>query len=137
MFASEQIVLWAPQMVLAMPLFGFVILAFLGGTAKKQGSQHGMMVLATFCTFASFGFALLTVYNLFLQAPGDHGLRYVQPWFMHMNWIDVAGFTVPMAQLIDPLSCVMLLVVTGIGSLIHLYSIGYMSHDEERVRYFS
>ena len=50
MFASEQIVLWAPQMVLAMPLIGFVILAFLGGTAKKQGSQHGMMVLATFCT---------------------------------------------------------------------------------------
>jgi NADH-quinone oxidoreductase subunit L len=137
MFASEQIVLWAPQMVLAMPLFGFVILAFLGGTAKKQGSQHGMMVLATGCTFASFGFALLTVTNLFSQAPGDHGYRFVQPWLGQLNWIDVAGFTVPMAQLIDPLSSVMLLVVTGIGSLIHLYSIGYMSHDEERVRYFS
>ena len=53
MFAADRIVLWAPWMVLFMPLFGFTILAFLGGTAKKQGSEHGMMVLATGCTFTS------------------------------------------------------------------------------------
>jgi NADH-quinone oxidoreductase subunit L len=44
---------------------------------------------------------------------------------------------VPFALLIDPLSVLMMLVVTGVGSLIHIYSLGYMAHDEERVRYFS
>ena len=136
MFAAERIVLWAPWMVLFMPLFGFVILAFLGGTAKRQGSEKGMMVLATFCTFASFFFAVLTIRSLLSLPAGDHGLHFVQP-VLPLNWIDVAGFTIPLALLIDPLSSTMLMVVTGIGSLIHLYSIGYMSHDEERVRYFS
>ena len=136
MFAAERIVLWAPWMVLFMPLFGFIILAFLGGTAKKQGSEKGMMVLATFCTFASFFFALITIRSLLSLPAGDHGLHFVQPG-LPLNWIDVAGFTIPLALLIDPLSSTMLMVVTGIGSLIHLYSIGYMSHDEERVRYFS
>src|SRR6185436_894881 len=53
------------------------------------------------------------------------------------NLIDVGGLRVPFALLIDPLMVMMILVITGIGSLIHIYSIGYMSHDEERVRYFS
>ena len=136
MFAAERIVLWAPWMVLFMPLFGFIILAFLGGTANKQGSEKGMMVLATFCTFASFFFALVTIRSLLSLPAGDHGLHFVQPG-LPLNWIDVAGFTIPLALLIDPLSSTMLMVVTGIGSLIHLYSIGYLSHDEERVRYFS
>ena len=43
----------------------------------------------------------------------------------------------PLNLLLDPLSAVMILVVTGVGSLIHIYSIGYMAHDEEQVRYFS
>ena len=137
MFAPDQIVLWAPWMVVFMPLFGFIVLAFLGGLAKKQGQQQGMMVLATVCTFASFFLALLTVRSLLSLPAGDHGLHFVQPSLMSFNWIDVAGFTIPFALLIDPLSSTMMLVVTGIGSLIHLYSIGYMSHDEERVRYFS
>ena len=137
MFAPDQIVLWAPWMVVFMPLFGFIVLAFFGGLAKKQGQQQGMMVLATVSTFISFFLALLTVRSLLSLPAGDHGLHFVQPALMSFNWIDVAGFTIPLALLIDPLSSTMMLVVSGIGSLIHLYSIGYMSHDEERVRYFS
>src|SRR5262245_1956639 len=53
-----------------------------------------------------------------------------------MDWIRVGDFRVPMSLLIDPLSLVMMLVVSGVGFLIHLYSLGYMAHDEERVRYF-
>ena len=136
MFAPDQIVLWAPWMVVFMPLFGFIVLAFLGGLAKKQGKQHGMMVIATACTFVSLSLALLTLRSLLALPAGGHGLHFAQPT-LPLNWIDVAGFTIPMTLLIDPLSATMMLVVTGIGSLIHLYSIGYMSHDEERVRYFS
>ena len=89
MFAPDRVVLWAPWMVLFMPLFGFLILAFLGGIAKKQGSQAGMMALATGCTFASFFFALLTVKGLLGLPPGDDGLRFAQP-SLPLNWIDVA-----------------------------------------------
>jgi hypothetical protein len=55
MFAPDRIVLWAPWMVVLMPLFGFIVLAFLGGLAKKQGKEHGMMVMATACTWPRSG----------------------------------------------------------------------------------
>jgi NADH-quinone oxidoreductase subunit L len=54
-----------------------------------------------------------------------------------LDWIRVGDFVVPFSLLIDPLSLVMMLVVTGVGFLIHVYSLGYMAHDEDRVRYFS
>jgi NADH-quinone oxidoreductase subunit L len=53
------------------------------------------------------------------------------------DWITVGEFTVPFGLVVDPLSAVMLLVVTGVGSLIHLYSIGYMSKDESFSRFFA
>jgi NADH-quinone oxidoreductase subunit L len=137
MFSADAIVMWAPWMVLFMPLFGFVTLAFVGGLAKKQGKQHGMMVIATGCVFVSFLLAVATVRSLLALPAGNHDLHIVQPNLANFNWIDVAGLTVPMSLLIDPLSSTLMLVITGIGFLIHLYSIGYMSHDEERIRYFS
>ncbi len=136
MFAPDRIVLWAPWMVLFMPLFGFIVLAFLGGLAKKQGKQQGMMWIAVGCVFVSFVLAAATVRSLLALPAGAQGLHFVQPT-LPLNWIDVAGFVVPMTLLIDPLSSTLMLVITGIGSLIHLYSVGYMSHDEERIRYFS
>ena len=95
----------------------------------------------------AFGAALWTTVRLFAQ-PGDAaGLRLSQamltwPAFaggdqMPLNWIDAGGFVVPIKLLVDPLSCVMMLVVTGVGSLIHVYSVGYMAHDEGKVRFFS
>ncbi|MBI3932616.1 MAG: NADH-quinone oxidoreductase subunit L, partial [Acidobacteria bacterium] len=57
--------------------------------------------------------------------------------YLGIEWISAGPLQVPFALLLDPLSLVMLLVVTGVGSLIHIYSLGYMAHDEDRVRYFS
>jgi len=55
-----------------------------------------------------------------------------------ITWIDFPGlFTVPLGLTLDPLSQTMLLVVTGVGSLIHIYSIGYMRNEEGRSRYFA
>src|SRR5207244_12860530 len=64
------------------------------------------------------------------------GLRAFQPYH-GVNWIEAGGFQVPFSLLLDPLSAVMILVVTGVGSLIHVYSLGYMAHDDDRPRYFS
>jgi NADH-quinone oxidoreductase subunit L len=63
-------------------------------------------------------------------------VRFSQP-YLGFEWMEAGGFHVPMSLLVDPLSCVMMLVVTGVGSLIHVYSVGYMAHDEEKVRFFS
>jgi NADH-quinone oxidoreductase subunit L len=54
------------------------------------------------------------------------------------NWIDLHGvFTVPIGFLLDPLSKMMLLVVSGVGALIHIYSLGYMRDDPGKSRYFA
>jgi NADH-quinone oxidoreductase subunit L len=54
-----------------------------------------------------------------------------------VDWIRVGPVSIPFRLVVDPLALVMMLVVTGVGSLIHIYSLGYMAHDEEPVRYFS
>ena len=54
------------------------------------------------------------------------------------NWIDLHGvFTVPIGFVLDPLSKTMLLIVTGVGALIHIYSLGYMRDDSGKSRYFA
>ena len=52
-------------------------------------------------------------------------------------WLDIAGFTVNWSMLVDPLSAVMLMLVTWVGLLIHIYSLGYMSHDARYERFFA
>jgi NADH-quinone oxidoreductase subunit L len=54
-----------------------------------------------------------------------------------LTWLDFPGFNVPLALILDQLSKTMLLVVTGVGSLIHIYSLGYMREDEGKSRYFA
>jgi NADH-quinone oxidoreductase subunit L len=107
----------------------------------------------------AFLLALWATLRLYSYLASPEGLRYAQPtlgasdaWSLRslrqaagipaaerlpIPWIAVGSFEVPFGLLLDPLSCVMILVVTGIGSLIHVYSVGYMDHDEDRVRYFS
>ncbi len=58
------------------------------------------------------------------QSPGDR--LFVQFLF---PWIEAGSFRAPASLLLDPLSSVMILVVTGVGFLIHVYSVGYMSHE--------
>jgi NADH-quinone oxidoreductase subunit L len=52
------------------------------------------------------------------------------------SWVPVAGFHVDAGMLLDPLSIVFVLLITGVGSLIHIYAVGYMAHDEGRRRFF-
>jgi NADH-quinone oxidoreductase subunit L len=66
---------------------------------------------------------------------GAAALPYVEA-FPH-PWIAIGGLRVDFSFFLDPLSLVMLLVVTGVGFLIHIYSVGYMAHEEGYPRYFS
>jgi NADH-quinone oxidoreductase subunit L len=143
-----------PFAVLLLPLVGFVVLALFGDKirdeekAARDGGETGLMArirargtelagaLACATVGTSFVLSAWSVIRLSGLLVGPEGLRFSQP-YLGFEWIDVAGFRVPMSLLLDPLSGIMILTVTGVGFLIHVYSLGYMAHDVDRVRYFS
>src|SRR6266480_4654298 len=113
----------------ALALLGFVLngaLVFIRPTAKTLVSIIGAGVL-----LAAFGVAV-AVFSAFagLHAEAPVVLRY---W----SWIPVGTLQVDFAFQVDQLSAVMLMVVTGVGSLIHLFSVGYMKEDPGYARYFA
>jgi NADH-quinone oxidoreductase subunit L len=110
-------------LVPGLPLLGAVTIAAL--RRKLSGNAAGM--LATAMIAGAFACAV----TLFLGFDPQGGARTVELF----RWIDVGPMHVPFAFRIDALSLTMMLIVTGIGSLIHLYSIGYM-HDDARVATF-
>ncbi len=126
----------APFLILLMPLLGFVVLSLFGDAIRDHGEGQGASVLACMTVLTSFALAVFSVRRLTTLIAGHEGLRFTQP-FLGFNWIEAGGFQVQANLLLDNLSAVMILVITGIGSLIHIYSVGYMSHDPDRVRYFS
>jgi NADH-quinone oxidoreductase subunit L len=135
----------APILVLLLPLFGFIVLCLFGDRMKRDGEASYAGYVATTLVVLSFFLAAWSVRSLFGLGTRPDDVRFAQPalgWGavgerVPLSWISVGGLDIPFGLLLDPLSSLLALVVTGVGSLIHVYSIGYMSHDEERVRYFS
>jgi NADH-quinone oxidoreductase subunit L len=125
-----------PFLVLLLPLAGFVVLALFGDAIRRHGESRGAGIVASANVLAAFGLSAWSVITLRRLPVGADGLTFTQP-YLGFEWIEAGGFRVPLSLLLDPLAAVMILVVTGVGSLIHVYSIGYMAHDEEQVRYFS
>ena len=125
-----------PFTILLLPLLGFTVLAIFGDAIRDQGEGAGACWLACFTVLTSFALAVAAVYRVMQFPAGETGWRFAQP-YLGFEWIEAGPFRVQMNLLIDNLSSVMVLVVTGVGSLIHLYSVGYMSHEPDKVRYFS
>ena len=113
-----------------LPLAGFLVNTFFGRRLPRRVSG----TLACLAIIGSFLVSLLVVADLVMS----NG----QPWALQQTlfiWLASGDLQVPLALRVDPLAAVMILVVTGIGSLIHIYSVGYM-HEEppsEYARYFS
>lgn len=109
-----------------LPLAGAIILLSLRERARPFGGA-----LATSTVAGSFLISAGIFSDLVSRSGEDRlSLR------VSYEWISTGGLEVPVELRIDPLSVVMLLVVTGVGSLIHLYSIGYMAHDPRRETFF-
>jgi NADH-quinone oxidoreductase subunit L len=111
----------------ALPLLGFVLNLFLG---RRLGRMAGW--LASGLMLASLVAALLVARDL-LALPADSRVS-VRHLF---DWIWVGTFRVGVDLRVDPLSVTMILVVTAVGSLIHVYSIGYMHGDPRFGRFFA
>ena len=112
-----------------LPLLGFVLngtLALVRPTAKTAVSVIGVGAVV-----AAFGVAVAVVRALAV----GHAAEPVV--FTYWSWMPVGSLQVNAALQVDPLSAVMLLVVTGVGSLIHLFSVGYMREDDGYARYFA
>jgi NADH-quinone oxidoreductase subunit L len=109
-----------------LPLLGS---AFLGLFGKKIGKPL-VAVVAVSAVAASFVLALAALFAM-QAAPGQ---RIELTYF---EWMSVDTLRVPMGLTIDPLSGIMALLVSGISSLIHLYSVGYMWEEEGFARYFA
>ena len=113
-------------LVIGLPLLGAAILLLGGRLTDKWGHWLG-----TLMPVGSFVISLLMFFALLGREEGERQVG------QHLyDWIQVGGLDVGMDFLYDPLSAVFLLLITGVGSLIHVYSIGYMEHDPRRRRFF-
>ncbi len=109
------------------PLLGFVVIVLFG----RQLGEPASGWLATLAMGGSFAAALVTFVGLRAEEPEQR--RFVQTLW---EWVPVGDFSVDVGFLVDPLSITMTLFITGIGALIHLYSIGYMHGDENFSKFF-
>ncbi len=110
------------------PLLGFLV----NGIGGHRISERQAGVIGSAAIAASFLTAVVIFWQ-FLGLPESE--RYISNTVY--TWIETGDFSVNIGFLADPLSMVMLLVVTGVGTLIHIYSIGYMHGDAGISRYFA
>ncbi|MEU4190791.1 NADH-quinone oxidoreductase subunit L [Kribbella sp. NPDC026611] len=113
-------------LLVAVPALSAAIL-LLGGKATNAWGH----LLGTLAPIISFACGLL----LFFQMQGKSGEERSETAKL-FEWFSVGHIKVDFTLLIDPLSILFVLLITGVGSLIHIYSIGYMEHDARRRRFF-
>ena len=113
--------------LIALPLVGAAILLLGGRRTDKWGHLFGTAMSA-----GSFGVGL---YQLMLMLDRPTEQRPVSQKLF--EWINVGDFKVDAGLLLDQLSICFVLLITGVGTLIHIYSISYMSHDKDRRRFFA
>ncbi|MFE7130017.1 NADH-quinone oxidoreductase subunit L [Streptomyces sp. NPDC057638] len=112
--------------LIAAPLFGAAVLLCGGRRLDRVGHWIGTLLAGV-----SFALAVVLFADMLGRGADDRALH--QRLF---TWIPVEGFQADMAFQLDQLSMTFVLLITGVGTLIHIYSIGYMEHDERRRRFF-
>jgi len=113
--------------LIALPLFSSALLMLLGRKADKWGH-----IFATLISASAF-FVGVTEFFAMRSRP-EEARAVTQKLF---TWISVGDFQVDASLLLDQLSIAFVLLITGVGTLIHIYSIAYMSHDRDRRRFFA
>jgi NADH-quinone oxidoreductase subunit L len=118
--------------IVLFPLLGAVINGVFGAKIQERFGKNGISVVACTAVGLAFIFALRAFFQLTSLVPEERYLLDVL-----LRWIHIGALQVDIAFAVDPLSGLMILIVTGIGGLIHLYSIGYMHDDEAYWRFFA
>ncbi|MEU5597040.1 NADH-quinone oxidoreductase subunit L [Streptomyces sp. NPDC020298] len=113
-------------LLIAAPLLGAAVLLVGGRRLDAVGHWVGTLLSTT-----SFVFGVILFADL-LGKDAEHRTLTQHLW----TWISVGSFQADVTFRLDQLSMTFVLLITGVGSLIHLYSVGYMEHDERRRRFF-
>jgi len=108
-----------PSLLLIVPLASALVIHFL----LKQKMASIAALVGTFFTAATLGLSLSLLGNESSTIP-------------LFNWIEIGGFKIDIGLKLDQLSTGMMIVVTGIGLLVHVFSLGYMKDDDAKARYF-
>jgi NADH-quinone oxidoreductase subunit L len=117
-------------LVIALPALGAVIILIGGPLAKGRLDKYAHLIG---CALPVLSFLISLVMFITLLGHSSDNRQYEQHLY---TWFQAGGLHVGADLLYDPLSSLFLLLITGVGSLIHIYSIGYMEHDERRPRFF-
>lgn len=115
------------QIVPLFPLIGFLIITW----QKNSMSKKLAATIASASVFISFAISVM----LFTSLVGQEGKASAT--YDIFTWMNAGSLKISMSFLIDPLSSLFLLIITGIGFLIHVYSAGYMHDDEHHNKFFS
>lgn len=113
-------------LLIAFPLLGAAVLLLGGRRTDRIGHLIG-----TGASIASFVVAVVLFVAMLGEPANERGFTN-HLW----EWFNAGGYLVDVSLLLDPLSIAFVLLITGVGSLIHIYSIGYMEHDDRRRRFF-
>ena len=114
-----------------LPFAGFLINGLLGRRLPKAL----VSTIALLAPLAAFGLVLNAASSVFAISSPALSLPYIET--CPIGWINIGTLHVDFSFVLDQLSLIMLLVITGVGFLIHVYSVGYMAHEEGYWRYFS
>lgn len=116
-------------LIVVLPLIGFLVNSLLG---KKLNSEKLSGWLSSILVFIPFLIGVYSLIELLKLPPESRTIVY-----KYFTWISAGSFNLDYSFVVDPLSLVMILVVTGIGFLIHVYSIGYMHGDKGYASFFA
>ncbi len=126
-------------LIVWLPLLGFAFNTFSGYLIKNRDTQKRVVsIIGPGVVLTAFAVTLYVLFKDVWPAP-DH--RFFAPLIPGMSpevpWINFGGFRVNFGLLLDPLSMLMAMIVTGVGGLIHIYATGYMADDREQPRFFT
>ena len=111
--------------ILFLPLIASIISGFFG---KYIGDRNSEILTSVFVSISAF-LSIFVLYQVIVNQYEEN--------IIIATWINSGSLDVNWSMLIDPLSAVMLVVVTSVSSLVHIYSIGYMSHDPHKPRFMA
>lgn len=132
---AETIQLGLLGLIPLLPLLGAIVNGVIGSKMPKA-FVHTVATGAMAIAFVLSAFAVWTLVQTGVDDGTGHNF-YTPHTFQYFEWIVAGDLSINAALWLDPLSAIMLLVITGIGTLIHLYSIGYMSEEPSYARYFA
>ena len=110
-----------PYILIFFPLLGSI----LGYFVKPLGDRYSEILTTTLVVISAILSCIIFYNGAFYDVYGNYKI---------LDWISSGNFKVNWSINIDPLSSIMLVIVTSVSSLVHIYSIGYMSHDPNKPR---